>query len=127
MSDMSAYLEDKVNDHANGVATFTPAAQYVALFNGDPFGAGSEVTDTIRAAGRVALGTMGASSGGVSTSSAEVDFGSADAGATVTHTCTYDAASGGNQYYADALASTQVISTGNPVSYPAGDITVTYD
>jgi len=127
MSDLSPYLKDKLNDHANGVAAYTmPTTVGVALFNGDPFGAGVEVTATIRAAGRLAV-TMGASSGGVATSSADVDFGDADGAATVTHTCTFDALSGGNKLLADALASTQEISAGNPVSYPAGDITTTYD
>lgn len=127
MSDMSPYLEDKVNDHVNGVSAYTmPAVVGVALFNGDPLGAGVEVTTDVRAAGRVAL-SMAASSGGVAASDADADFGNADGPATVTHTCTFDALSGGNKLMADALSSTQEISAGNPVNYPAGDITTTYD
>jgi len=107
----------------------TPAAvatRYVALFNGDPQGAGSEVTTTIRPAGRVALtGAMAAASGGSAGNSGAVDFGNADAGATITHFAIMDAASAGSVLGSDALSGgSQVVSAGNAVSFAIGDLTV---
>ena len=124
--DLSPYAKDKINDHLNGVAAWTmPTNVYVATFNGDPLGAGVENTTTLRAAGRVEA-VMGASSSGVAANTSDADFGDADAGATVTHTAHMDAQSGGNILMADELASTQVISAGNPVNFPTGDITTTF-
>lgn len=129
MAQASDYLENKINDHVfKNTAYTSPAAVYLALFNGDPTDAGTggtEVTTTIRAAGRVAI-TFGASSGGVSTTTADVDFGTADAGATVSHIGIYDAASAGNLLAHDAITGgSQAISTGNPVKIATGDLTVT--
>lgn len=107
----------------------TPAAvatRYVALYNGDPQGAGGEVTTTIRPAGRVALtAAMGVAGAGIATNSGPVDFGNAAAGATVSHFAIMDAASAGNILASDALTGgSQTISTGNPVSFATGDLSV---
>jgi len=129
MSQASDYLENALINHVfRNTALTSPAAVYLALFNGDPTDAGTggtEVTTTIRAAGRVAI-TFGAPSGGVSSNSAAVDFGTADAGATVSYIGIYDAASAGNLLAHDAITGgAQTISTGNPVSVAIGDLSVT--
>lgn len=107
----------------------TPAVvstRYVALFNGDPQGAGSEVTTTIRVAGRVDLTTaMGVASTGIASNSALVDFGNAAGGATVSHFAIMDAAAAGNILASDALTGgSQTITTGNPVSFAIGDLSI---
>lgn len=107
----------------------TPAAvttRYVALFNGDPQGAGNEVTATIRPAGRVALtASMDAASGGSAANTVAVDFGAADAGATVSHFAIMDTASGGNVIGSDALTGgSQTIGAGADVAFAIGELTV---
>jgi hypothetical protein len=105
--------------------TLNAIGGFVALYNGDPGGAGSEVTTTIRVAGRVSV-TFNAPTNGVMTSSAIVSFGNAAAGATVSHFAIFDAASAGNMvFYAALTNGTQTISSGNPVSFAAGAIQVT--
>ena len=126
--DMSPYLENKLNDHVLKATTYTaPAAVYVALYNGDPLGAGTEVTTTIRPAGRVAA-TFAASASGVSETSADVDFGDADAGATVSYVAIMDAASSGNILYRGALTGgSQAITAGNAVKINSTELSVTLD
>jgi len=103
--------------------------RYVALFNGDPQGAGSEVTTTIRPSGRVAITSdmeaSGTTNTGESSSTADIDFGNADAGATVSHIAIYDAATSGNLLASDSLTGgSQTVTAGNPVKIPSGDLTV---
>ena len=126
--DLSDYAAQQLTDWITGVDSMPAATtRYAALFNGDPQGAGSEVTTTIRPAGRVAITSdmTAADSSGNSSNDAAIDFGDADAGATVTHIGIYDAASGGNLIASDAIASgSQAISAGNAVSIPIGDLDV---
>lgn len=122
----STYLETQLTNWIKGTTMpAAPAAVFVALFNGDPTPAGTggtEVTTTIRTAGRVAV-TFGAFSGGLMSNSAIVNFGNAVAGATVTHFAVFDAASAGNMLGSAALSSgSQVISTGNPVAFAIGSL-----
>lgn len=108
-------------DGTNATA-FTP---HVALFNGDPSGAGSEVTTTIRPAGRVVASFGAPSPAGTIQNDAIVNFGTAAGGATVTHFAIYDAVSAGNLIaYATLTGGTQAISTGNTVSFPIGDLDI---
>lgn len=107
----------------------TPAAvatRYVALFNGDPQGAGSEVTTTIRIAGRVDLtAAMGAASAGSAANTALIDFGNAAGNATVSHFAIMDAATAGSVLASDVLTGgSQTITIGNPVSFAIGDLSV---
>lgn len=136
MSGKSNYLEDKVLGWAlKGVAMGTaPVAVYVGLFNGDPLdtgAGGTEVTTTIRAAGRVAatFGAITTAAGANAVANdAEVDFGDADAGATITHFAIFDAASSGNMLYSNALAGgSTVIGAGTTVKFAIGDLDITED
>lgn len=131
MSNASDYLEAALLNHVfRNTALTSPAAVYVALFNGDPTDAGSggtEVTTTIRVAGRVAA-TFGAPSGGAIANTAAVDYGNAAGAATVSHFGIYDAASAGNLLaHGSITGGAQSISAGNPVSFAIGDLTVTLD
>lgn len=135
MADASDYLETQILNWIKGT-TFpaAPSAVYVGLFSSDPTdtgSAGTEVTTTIRAAGRVAA-TFGANSGtgdGATSisNSAIVDFGNADAEASVTHFGLFDAASAGNMIVSDALTSSKTINTSDPVSFAIGDLTISVD
>ncbi len=128
MSGNSTYLAQAVLNWTRGTAMPTaPAALYVALFNGDPTDAGTggtEVTTSVRTAGRVAA-TFGAPSGKSMANSAAVSFGNAaNAVGSVTHFAVFDAASGGNMLGSNSLGSgAGAISAGAAVSFATGALT----
>ncbi|WP_416355576.1 hypothetical protein ACLNGM_15160 [Aureimonas phyllosphaerae] len=129
MSAFSNYLEAAICNWLRGTAMpSAPAALYVALFNGDPTDTGTggtEVTATIRAAGRVA-GAFGAPNDGVIKNSAVVNYGAAAASATVSHFALFDAASGGNLLMYGALTGgAQSIGANTNVSFPVDSLTLT--
>lgn len=131
MPDIADGILDQLVDWIVGKSDPTPAAgtRYVALFDGDPQGAGSEVTTTIRTAGRLAITSSMEASGttntGESSSTSDLDFGTAAGGASVSHIAIYDSASGGTLLASDALTGgTQTVTAGNPVKIPAGDLTI---
>lgn len=121
----SDYLETALCSWIKGTTMpAAPATVYVGLFNGDPTDAGTggtEVTTTIHTAGRVAVTFGTISGGGLMANSAIVDFGSAAAGATITHFGVFDASSAGHLLGSSALAGgSQVISSGTPVAFAIG-------
>lgn len=126
MSDMSAYLGNKVLDWLLG-NTFpsAPSDIYLALYDGDPKGAGTEVTTDIDAGGRLAI-TLEALSGGTDTSvanSAPVDFGTADSAADLSHVAVFDASSSGNLLWSKELPGGPfAITMGMAVSFDTGAI-----
>ncbi len=131
MADFPDAIRDEITDWLIGKSDPTPASgtRYVALFDGDPQGAGTEVTATIRTAGRVAITSdmeaSGTTTAGESSSTGDIDFGTADGGASVSHIAIYSAASGGTLLASDVLTGgTQTITTGNPVKIPTGDLKV---
>jgi len=128
MSGKTNYLE---NLNLNALKAMTT---FVGLFSGDPTdtgAGGSEVTTTLRAAGRVAV-TFGSITSGTGANSiansGELDFGDADAGATITHFGVFDAASSGNLLYAGALGGgSKSIDAGEVVKFPAGSLVISED
>lgn len=134
MAGFTDYVENALLNWLKGV-TFpaAPAAVYVGLFSAAPSdaGGGTEVTTTIRVAGRVAatFGSIGAGSGTASqiANNAIVDFGTAAGGATVTHFGIFDAASAGNLLGWAALSTPQTVSANNVVSFAASALTVSED
>jgi hypothetical protein len=129
-SELSDYLANAILNWLDGDAMPTaPADVYVGLFNGDPTAAasgGTEVTTTIRAAGRVAV-TWGAVAGRATENSAAVDFGVAAGGATVTHLALFDAASAGNKLGFTPLDTTRAVTAGDPVVIPIGDLNFNFN
>jgi len=129
MAGFSNYTQNAILNWLKGTdMPEAPAALYVALFNGDPTDTGSggdEVTTDIRTAGRLAA-TFGSITGNTSiANSAEVDFGAAAGGETVSHFAIFDAASGGNMLGSNALASSQTVVAGNLVKFAIGALTIT--
>jgi hypothetical protein len=126
-SDLSTYFGNKIVRWIAGIDMPTaPVAVYLALFNGDPKAAGSEVTTTIRTAGRIAASFTAPAAGNTNTmtTDADADFGAAAAGATVTHVAVMDAASGGNIIGSHSVG-TNTISAGQDVKFSAGNLTFT--
>ncbi len=126
MAGLSTYLANAVLNWIRSTAfPSDPAAVYVGLHSADPgdTGATGEVTTTINAGGRIAA-TFAAPSSKVIASDADVDFGNADGGATITHFSLWDAAAAGNCLGTGPLAASRTIVTGDPVKFPAGDLEV---
>jgi hypothetical protein len=116
--DESAYSMDYLVNWMTGTASFPAAtARYLSLWNG-----ASEVTATIRPAGRLSLsGLIASASGKAAANTSIISFGNAATGASITLDAIYDAATSGNLIRSKALTGgTQTISTGNPVSYQIG-------
>lgn len=129
-SELSTYLANEILDWFKGAnMPSAPTAAYIALFNGDPTATGTggtEVTSTIRPAGRVAV-TFGAITSRQITNSADVDFGTADAGASVTHAAIFDAATAGNLLSYTALDTPRVVTAADPVLIPIGDLRIHFN
>lgn len=126
-SDYSTYLGNKVIRWLAGqTMPSAPASIWCALFNGDPKAGGTDVTATIRAAGRVQIAVTAPASGTTNTMSndSDVDFGDADGAATVTHMAVYDASSSGNFLGSKSVGSNS-ITAGELVKFLTGDITFT--
>jgi hypothetical protein len=129
-SDLSKYLGNKLCQWLTGVDMPTaPANLYAALYNGDPKASGTEVTTTIRAAGRVAIDWDTIADDGtdnVITNATATDFGNADADATVSYVALYDAASSGNLVASKTVVGGPLsVVAGAAVKFLAGDLTFT--
>lgn len=123
----STYLGGKVLAWATGTAMpASPGTLCVALFNGDPTDAGAggtEVSATVRTAGRV-CGVTWTITGKAMANSAPVNFGPAAAGATFTHFAVFDAATGGNELISGPITGGgTTVSAGTTVSFAAGALT----
>lgn len=128
MAGFSDFLEDELLDHVFRNATYTPpAAVYVALYTAAPTdaGGGTEVSGGSYARESA---TFGAASSGAISNSAIVDFGTTSAAwGTVTHFGIFDALTDGNLLAWDALTAEKTIGSGDPVSFPVGDLDVSLD
>lgn len=128
-SDLSKYLGNAICMWIAGTdMPSAPATVYAALFNGDPKASGTEVTTTVRPAGRVAVAwdSISVGSDNVITNDSTVDFGNADDDATVSHVALYDAASSGNALMSRAVTGGPLaITDGSLVQFLAGDLTFT--
>jgi hypothetical protein len=129
-SEISAYLANKILNWIKGTAFGTaPTAIYVALYSSDPGvdgTGGTDVTTTIRTAGRVAV-TFGAVASRAIANSADVDFGTAAGGATVSHFGLWDASTAGNCIGTSPLTASKTVATGDAVSFPTGSLTMDFN
>ena len=130
MSEMSDYLEGQILAWFRGTNMPVAPSLFVALYTDNPTDAntGTEVTTTIRAAGRPAV-TFGAPSGNTIANSGIVDFGNAAGapGGPVTHFAIFDAAAAGNMLMHSPLDASKTINASDPVNFPVGALTVSMD
>jgi len=128
-SDVSKYLGNKFLRWLAGNAMPTaPASVYAALYDGDPKAAGTEVTTTVRVAGRVALSFAALASGVTNEldTNADIDFGNSAGDASVSHIAIYDASTSGNLLWSKQLVGgPYAIATGAAVKFPSGQVTFT--
>jgi len=124
MSDMSAYLGDKLLNWIKGSAFGTaPASVYAALYNGDPDSGGTELTGTINLT-RQAV-TWGSVAARAVANSAEVNYGTANSTGTATYVVLFDASTSGNQLSKKSISSAS-ISSGEKVAIAVGALTLSY-
>jgi hypothetical protein len=116
MANLSLYTRNKVVDWVNGKASMpSHVPTYIATFNGDPSGGGTETTFTICAARVNISSAMATSSGGAgsSTNSSDLTFTTSALGtAVVSYVAGYDASTSGNLLWFKSVTSTTVY-TGN--------------
>ena len=124
MADKSTYWRNAVVDTmtsgGSGITAITP---YVSLHTADPGLTGaSEVSGGSYS--RTAV-TFSAASSGATSNTGAVTFTSMPA-VTVTHVGIWDAASGGNFLYGDALTNgSQVVNAGGSFEFGIGDLDLT--
>lgn len=124
VTDTSAYLGDALLGWIKSTAMPSdPANVYASLWNGDPDGAGAEVTGTINLT-RQAI-SWGSISARAMSSNADIAFGTANSSGTVTYVAIFDAASSGNQICKKSVSST-AITNGLAVKILSGNLTLSY-
>lgn len=151
MAGFTDYLRNKLVDWFHRAESFSPPDPiYIALCTTAPTAAaaGTEVSSSGTSYARVAVassllnwaGTQSAlsttvSSGttGKTSNNSQISFGTATASwGTVSHWEAYDAASGGNRLFFGTIvdgagsASPRTIATGDPVSFPASAVSITW-
>lgn len=154
MASMTDYLENKLIDFlfraqalgvtgASAGAGSGPTDFYIALFTAAPSdtGGGTEVSgnnysrahvvnaltawDNTQAASSSAVSS---GTGGTTRNQATITFPTPSATwGTVTHMAIFDASSGGNMLYWNALTASKVINSGDTVTFPANALTYQID
>lgn len=127
MAGFSTYLTDALKDYMDGTGTavFTTTPTFtVALWNGDPTDAGSggtEVTGTVNLTRQTATFT---SSGTTQVDNdAEINFGTANGSASVTHVAVFAAS---NMLFSVALGATVSVDNGEAVTIAAGALDIDF-
>lgn len=124
MTEASTFLGDKILNWLKGTAfSAAPASIYASLWNGDPDAGGTEVTGTVNLT-RQAI-TLGAVGSRQATTTATINFGTANGAASVSFFAIYDASTNGNQLLKKAIP-VGAISNGLPVRVLSGDLVLSY-
>jgi hypothetical protein len=133
--DFSTYLRDAILSWIKGTTFPTaPTNFYIAFYSSDPGRAGTggtDITTSVRAAGRIAIASSGWSAitavgnSRVISNSAGLTIGSAASTISSTHIGVWDASSGGN-FIARAVAPYSFIS-GTSYSIAIGDLDFIFD
>lgn len=100
----------------------SPATIYISLFNGDPEGAGTELTGGGYARQSCSLG---ASAAGVVSNTADIVFTATGNMGTATYSGWHSASTGGSLYGGDALSASRSMVTGATLTFVTGAIDLT--
>lgn len=129
MSNLTDFLENAIINHFFRNTSQAASGAYVALFSVMPAEdgtGGTEVTTTIRTAGRVAAGFSAPTGGsGIVTNAADVDFGLAAGAANLAGFGLFNAASGGNLLASKTFSGAQNILQDAPCKFLAGALSLT--
>ena len=125
MSDKSTFARNAVVNALLRNTTLTGISPFVALFIGDPYSGGTEVSTVGTNYSRQSV-TFSAPSNGQTSNSNNISFGVASApyGGLVDYFALMDNVTGGNILYADALTVAQTVNTQNEPKFAALAITV---
>lgn len=106
---------------ADAVLGISPAAsRYVALYNGDPAGAGVELSGN----GYARVAATFSQTNGSGSNSSGVTFPTASGNwSQATHMAVFTASSGGTMVASDDLTTSQTVTTGNYAFFNAGELT----
>lgn len=126
---MSNYLEDAIANALRGGAAGTsftaPTTVYAKLHTGDPGEAGTSNASGTTTRNAIAFG---ASSGGVITNTADIDWTAWAAGSeTITHISLWDASTVGNCLGSGPLGSSKAVANGDTFRLTSGGTTYTFD
>ena len=125
MGSFAAYAKNKIVDHFTGKAAWTMPTVYVALFVGDPEGAGTEVSGNGYARKQTAAADWNTASGGATSNAQALAFPQATGSwGTVDYFALYDAASGGNRTGSGLLSQSKTIGSGDTASFAVGELDV---
>jgi len=132
MPGFNDYAEDKILDHVLGGAVFPQPTPWLALWIGSPGepGTGGAEVSTVGTAYARQAPTFGASSGGVKTTTVDINFPQATAAyGTVDYAMILDnaAAGAGNPIMWGPLTNAKTIDTDDIFRVLAGDLTCTLD
>ena len=128
MAGKSDYLENAIVDHALGTATFTkPTAVYLGLYSAAPTDAGGGTEISGNGYARQAITFNAASGGSAANSNTPTFTASGGAWAAATHFGIFDAVSGGNLLYWNALTAPKTLANGESVDFLPGDVIVAED
>jgi hypothetical protein len=121
----SSYTDNKLIDHLLGSGTYTkPSSKYVALYVGDPAGAGTEVSTSGSAYARQSAAFTIASN--VATNSAVLEWPVAtSAWGTINYIAIFDASTSGNMLVTSALTTAKTIAVGDVLRIPISNLSVT--
>jgi len=129
-SALATAIKNSLLDHIVGRTSYSSPTPYIALYNGNPLGAGAEVA-VAGADGyaRVALAAkMAAASGGSIASNAQIDYGPASADwSDSTYYSIMTASTGGDVILGAPLDSTITVSNGQSTYFASGGLIITLD
>lgn len=117
-----------VNATLRATAYSSPAVAnlYLALFTADPTDANVTANEVSAAwYTRITTGTWAAPSGGVSSNLSTITFPAVtSASVTVTHIGIYDASTGGNLLYSQAMSASKTLAVNDVLVFAIGDIDI---
>lgn len=120
---LSSYLRDKLLDHVLKGSAFTqPTNVYVSLHTAAPGLAGANEVAGGTYARVLASAAFAAASGGAKASNAALEIAGMPV-ATVTHVGVWDAASGGNFLWGEAVTSSKTYAAGDVARLNSGQLT----
>jgi hypothetical protein len=119
------YFADKINDACQD-GTLMPETMYLELCTSSPTKTAAGTSSGLDRVAVIMADDWISDGAGKLTSSNDLDYGNADHDAIGIHWAElYGAATGGQRYLYGALGSTYDVTTGQPVKFPAGSLTMT--
>ena len=128
MGSWADFLELEILDHVLAVGSYAAPTIYVALYTAAPSDAGGGTEVSASGYARIAHSAWDAATGGASSNSGAIAFGTAgSAWGSVTHFALLDASTAGNFLMWGTLAAARAIGTGDTCNFADGALDLTLD